>query len=254
MIDVAAKHQAGNLARLNHTTKIRLRWREESALFQALNEELGDFLEDVAIRQTFSNGETVYVQEDDADYLYIVERGHIRLSHIREDGSQFLYSIITVGQSFGELGVFQNTEYSDTASALGEVVVQKIRRSAFHLSSERSVDLCKALAFVVANNYRKYIESTRCLSLPSLSGRLAHVLLNLLETIGQPKEPGGADHSVISGSIVTQSDLGAMARGTRSNINRRLKEWERAGIIKIHERSITVLNKTLLQLNLINDD
>ncbi|EEA96820.1 Crp/Fnr family transcriptional regulator [Pseudovibrio sp. JE062] len=229
-------------------------WKENAALFQELNDELCASLEQSAIRQTYSNGENIYLQEDEAEFLYIIESGHVRLSHLREDGSTFLYAIITAGQSFGELGVFQRSVHADTACALGDVVVHKIRRSAFHVINEQSAEICRALAVVVAKHYRSYIESTRCLSLPSLSARLAHALLSLLESIGTPAGSDPRDKSVISGAIVTQSDLGAMARGTRSNINRRLKEWERAGIIKIQDRSITVLNRTMLERNLLNNE
>lgn len=229
-------------------------WKENAALFQELDNEHRVLLEKSAIRQSYSNGENVYLQEDDADFLYIIESGHVRLSHLREDGSTFLYAIITAGQSFGELGVFQRTVHADTACALGDVVLYKIRRSVFHVVNESSSEISRALAVVVAKHYRAYIESTRCLSLPSLSARLAHALLSLLDSIGTPTAERPDRKAVISGSIVTQSDLGAMARGTRSNINRRLKEWERAGIIKIQDRSIIVLNRTLLERNLLNND
>ncbi len=229
-------------------------WKNKAILFQELSAELSEKLEKSAVRQSYTNGENIYLQEDEAEFLYIIERGHVRLSHLREDGSTFLYAIITAGKSFGELGVFQRSVHADTACALGDVVVHKIRRSAFHLINESSAEICRALAVVVAKHYRAYIESTRCLSLPSLSARLAHAMLNLLDSIGTPTGDGQDGKLMISGSIVTQSDLGAMARGTRSNINRRLKEWERAGIIKIQDRSITVLNRTMLERNVLNTD
>ena len=49
------------------------------------------------------------------------------------------------------------------------------------------------------------------------------------------------------GSIVTQTDLGLMARGSRGNINRVLKTWERAGWIAIEDRRTLILDRARLE-------
>ena len=47
--------------------------------------------------------------------------------------------------------------------------------------------------------------------------------------------------------MVTQADLGLMARGARGNVNRALKAWERAGWIAIQDRNILILDRNRLE-------
>jgi len=49
------------------------------------------------------------------------------------------------------------------------------------------------------------------------------------------------------GPMVTQTDLGLMARGARGNVNRALKSWERSGWIAIVDRSIAILDRSKLE-------
>ena len=221
-------------------------WTERAGLFQGLDNDLALQIKHAAVRRKFGKGDTIYLQEDEALYLYVIESGYVRLSNLMEDSSTFVHAIITAGESFGELGVFQCSAHADTACALNPVTLYRIRREVFHSMSEHSVEIRRALAFLVAERYRSYIESARRLLLQNLSARLAHAILRLVDSIGEPIEINGIQGLSLS-STVTQSDIGAMARGTRSNINRRLKEWERAGVIAIRDRAIVVLNRRRLE-------
>ena len=48
------------------------------------------------------------------------------------------------------------------------------------------------------------------------------------------------------GPVVSQRDLGAMARGTRENVNKIMKTWEKAGLIAQEDRHILILDRDAL--------
>ncbi|MBG6145981.1 MAG: Crp/Fnr family transcriptional regulator [Roseibium album] len=197
-------------------------------------------------RHVIDNNGIVYLQEDRADRLYIVLSGYVRLSYIMEDGTDILYNIISPGRSFGELGVFENSCYQDTASVVGQVSVLSIRSELFHSEEPGTSEMRAVLGTLVAKRYQDYLELSRCLYRNSLSVRLAMCLVKLIKNLGREVSIGGRLYPYL-GEVVTQRDLGAMARGTRGNVNRLLKKWEKHGLVALQDRKIIIRNLSQLE-------
>jgi CRP/FNR family cyclic AMP-dependent transcriptional regulator len=224
-----------------------------SSEFWRINEETRNAVSAALSRRSFGNNEVVYLQDDEAAHLYFVVSGHVRLSYIMEDGSAILFAILPPGESFGELGVFEGGAYSDMATAIGQAVVASIPLKQFRALGVRYPDLNDALARLLARRYKSYIDLTRNLSLKSLAARVAQSLLRIADDLGTRIEYRGRNLPCV-GAVVTQSDLGLMARGARGNVNRALKTWERAGWIAIKDRSIVVIEREKLENLSIEED
>jgi CRP/FNR family cyclic AMP-dependent transcriptional regulator len=205
------------------------------------------------LRRSYGNNEVIYLQDDGADHLYFVISGHVRLSYIMEDGSAILYAILPAGDSFGELGIFDGGTHCDMAMAIGETLVGCISITNFRALAARFPDLHDALTRLVARRYRSYIDLTRVMSLKTLPARVAQVLLRLTDGLGTRIQHHGYERPCV-GPVVTQADLGLMARGARGNVNRALKTWERAGWIALKDRSILVINRAQLENLAIKED
>lgn len=214
--------------------------------FAKISDTAREALLAATVRRTYGDSEFVYLQDDEADHLYFVVSGHIRLSYLMEDGSAILYAILPPGESFGELGVFENNSYCDMATAVGVSVVAGVSARVFKALGEKHPELNTALARLVARRYRSYITLMQNLSLKTLPARLAQALLRLVDQLGTRSNYRNCSASYV-GAMVTQADLGLMARGARGNVNRALKSWERLGWIAIQDRSIFILNRAKLE-------
>lgn len=214
--------------------------------FGSLSLPLRTLLIGACVRRVYPSGSFIYIQEDEADHLYFIVSGFVRLSYLMEDGSAILYAVLPPGESFGELGVFDQGTYCDMATAVGEVTVASLTTRAFRSLSLEHRELGEALAKLVARRYRSYIELTRDLSLRMLSARLAQALLRLIDSLGSVRHFRGQRVPYI-GPMVTQTDLGLMARGARGNVNRALKSWERQGWVALQERAIYILDRKKLE-------
>jgi CRP-like cAMP-binding protein len=206
-----------------------------------------------SVRKTLEHNELVYLQDDKVEALYYVESGHVRLSSLMEDGSAVIYHVLSSGQIFGELGVFDGGTHCDMATSLGRSVISVIPVRSFLAQSRNYPELSLALGRLIAHRYRAYVELTRILSLKSLSARLSQSILRLADALGTTSTINGRKVSAI-GSIVTQSDLGLMARGARGNVNRALKDWEQKGLIAIRDREILLLDRNKLNALSFSDD
>jgi len=224
-----------------------------SSEFEGLRQDAREALMGVSIRRNYGNNEVVYLQDGEATHLYFVVPGHVRLSYIMEDGSAILFAILPAGDSFGELGVFDGSAYSDMATVVGSATLAAVPLRSLRALSDRFPEIGGALGRLVARRYKSYIELTRNLSLKTLAARLAQAVLRLADGLGSRVKLDGRDLPCV-GSVVTQADLGLMARGARGNVNRALKAWERAGWIAIKDRSIVIMDRTKLESLAVEDD
>jgi CRP/FNR family transcriptional regulator, cyclic AMP receptor protein len=203
--------------------------------------------------RVYRANEFVYLQDDDADFLHFVRSGHIRMSCLMDDGSAVLFGFLGPGETFGELGVLEGGVHVDMATAVGSASVASVSASAFHNLAQRYPALEIALGRTVARRYRAYIEISRSLRLKTLSARLAQAILRLADGLGTVYVYKGKKVPGI-GAFVTQADLGLMARGARGNVNRRMKSWERDGLIALQDRCLLILDRDGLNNMCVDDD
>ncbi len=227
--------------------------REQPALLDGLDEASQAALLARAVRRSYAANQFIYVQDDDPECLCFVVEGYVRLSYLMEDGSTVLHAILPPGQAFGELAVFDEGQHCDTATAIGPVTILAVPIVAFRAIAERHPALTRALARLVARRYRAYVELTRTLSLKSLAGRLSQTLLRIADEAGRTVTVRGRSCQAVP-SVVTQTDLGLMARGARGNVNRAIKQWERLGWIALQERCIAILDRRRLEAICLDGD
>jgi CRP/FNR family transcriptional regulator, cyclic AMP receptor protein len=220
--------------------------------FAGLSPEAWAELESAAQKRRYDHNGFIYLQEDVATHLYFVVSGHVRISSLLEDGTAVLHAILPPGESFGELGVFEESTYCDMATAIGPSVVTGVSIPILRTLRERHPEIRDALAGAVARRYRGYVMMTRDLSLKTLTARLAQAILRLAGQLGTRTPYRGRPVRTIAGAV-TQSDLGLMARGSRGNVNRVLKTWERAGWIAIVDRCILILEQGRLEALAVED-
>ena len=220
--------------------------------FGHLGRDICSALDSAASYRILGPNDFIYLQEDDAEFLYFVRSGYVRLSYLLEDGSPILFNILPVGESFGELGIFDLGRYYDMATSIGTSSVFCIPIKALRTIANHHPEFDLALARVVARRYRSFISLTRTLGLKSLHARLSQCLLRLADDLNDVVSYGGREFLRI-GASVTQTDLGLMARGARGNVNRALKAWQMRGWIASEDRSIIIVDRVSLEAIAVSD-
>src|SRR5262245_7021962 len=102
------------------------------------------------VPRTYVVNDFIYLQDDQADNIFFIRSGFVRLSHLMEDGSAILYAILPPGESFGELGVFEGGAHCDTATAASDVTVASVPTQLFRSLGARHPEINAAVARVVA--------------------------------------------------------------------------------------------------------
>lgn len=198
-------------------------------------------------RRFVTSNQFIYFQEDKAESLYFVYLGHVRLSYLMEDGSAVLLDVLSPGASFGEVAIFGDGTYCDTASAIGDTVISVLPLKVCRELANQYPELDRILAGLLARRYRSYVDITNGLSRKSLAARLAGGILRLADSLGETIEIRGRCYPSI-GAYVNQSDFGMIARGARGNINRILRQWRENGWIDQVDRALVVLQRSRLEM------
>ncbi|MEP1933465.1 MAG: helix-turn-helix domain-containing protein, partial [Roseibium sp.] len=116
----------------------------------------------------------------------------------------------------------------------------------FHSGCSDGAKLMRGLNDLVVERYKTYIESTKVLYMGNLTSRLGLSIIRLAQMMKQRIVLDESEYEYL-GPVVTQSDLGSMARGTRGNVNRILKKWQQSGLITIVDRKIILLKPRQLE-------
>lgn len=66
----------------------------------------------------FKKNEYIYLQNDDADKIYMLTEGRVRIGSYNDSGKEITKAILTKGEVFGELAVMKDEKRRDFACAM----------------------------------------------------------------------------------------------------------------------------------------
>ncbi len=86
-----------------------------------ISENLFHYFEQAGTRMTYHPQDIIYMQEDDANSLYLITKGRVRVYLMTSSGEEMTLEILGKGRIFGESSFFQNALRPTTVTAIGDV-------------------------------------------------------------------------------------------------------------------------------------
>lgn len=111
-------------------------------------------LADALMSKTFKDGECIIQQGDEADGMFFLEKGVIRVSIINPDGVEEGLGQHSKGKYFGELALIENQPRSANVYAMGDIKVAFLERESF----ERLLGPCLDIMKRNSEFYKQYTE------------------------------------------------------------------------------------------------
>ena len=99
---------------------------KKSVLLNSLNDDMRDRLLRDAIRRSYAEGETIFLQGDPAKAVFIVLSGFIKLSRMTPSGTEAVVAIMGRNRSFAEAMVLRGTPYPVSAEAISDCTTLQI--------------------------------------------------------------------------------------------------------------------------------
>ncbi len=88
-------------------------------------------------------GEYIFKEGIRCNFYNQLEEGKVKLVNIDDSGKEFLQDIIEPGECFGELPLFNNGIYADSAIAINDIVILRLARERFEqlLKDDQQINL-----------------------------------------------------------------------------------------------------------------
>ncbi|WP_315703228.1 MULTISPECIES: Crp/Fnr family transcriptional regulator [unclassified Bradyrhizobium] len=193
-------------------------------------------------RKVLNRGQTLFSQGAKHDGIWLIESGRIRVFYTSPLGREITLAYWHAGNFVGGPEVFEGTihQWSGVASSNSSVVHlpgKQLRTLAAEIPN-LAIGLIEGLTF----KGKCYSALAQMLGTRSITQRLAHLLLHLVELYGIKD----ADGTVIAAAF-THADIAHMVGATRQWVTISLKRMQEKGIVLTKRSQIVIRRADVLE-------
>ncbi len=207
----------------------------ETDVFSVLDPPTLQKLADSVLVRTFDKGQSIFVQDDPGDRMYVVAEGVVKLVVRSPRGEVVELVRHWPPGSFGELAVLDGGRRTATAEAVERSTLIAITREDVLRLLRSNADVAAALLRSLGALVRRADRQATERVFLHLPGRVAVQLLELDESIRD-------DRSRSRGHRITQTELAQMVGATRQSVNQALRTLEARHLIRVTTTGIEILD------------
>jgi CRP/FNR family cyclic AMP-dependent transcriptional regulator len=208
------------------------------SLFRGLDDEILRQLAKESRCREFQEGKVICYQGDPGATCHIIIRGKVRVFLAGEDGRELSVRILTPGEIFGEMALFEGLPRSANIEALEETRTLEIAHEVLLTCLRKSPVLALNLLQALSARLRSSTVEAEGLALLTVDERLTRQLHKLAEWSGTPVT-GGVRIMV----PMTQQELATLIGTSRESVNRALVRLRRQGKVRLEKGWIVLLDK-----------
>lgn len=180
----------------------------------------------------FRAGESIFNAGDEPGGLYGVVAGSIRLFLLAPDGGNGLAHIGGVGLWVGDPASVTGRTRRTTISAASDCHLLRLTRARLLALADEQPGVWRHVAYLASKNLLLAIDIIDALRRDDPVQRVAATVLNMWGDSGAPMTPLN----------VSQSDLGSLAKLSRSRVNAALNDLENEGWLRLGYATIEIVD------------
>ena len=204
-----------------------------SLLFEGLPVPQIDAIAAISIKKTYSRGQNVFFEGEEARGFYMVEEGKIKIFKVSPGGKEHILHIFGPGEPFGEVPVFNGKPFPANAEALMATTCIYFPRKSFIRLVEDNPSIALNMLAVLSLRLRRFAGQIESLSLKEVPARLANYLLYLSD------EQGSLDQVELE---ISKGQLASLLGTIPETLSRIFSKMSDSGLIKVQGRPIILLN------------
>lgn len=150
-----------------------------AGIFSSLDQDsFNRIVESISIKE-LSRCETIFYQDDEADFFYVVLEGWVKLYQLSLSGEEAIVSVIKPQQSFAESAIFGDTRYQVTAEAVSSAVIACIPTSGLIGLIREKPEIGLSLLTTMSEHQHDLYRQVVRLKSHTGAQRVGHFLLDL---------------------------------------------------------------------------
>lgn len=196
------------------------------AIFSAFTPAEAKEIKPYLMHAAFRKKETIFSEGDPPDWLYIVEKGKVKITKLSHEGKEIILEIIAPGDFFGGVAVMRGFPYPANAVAMEDTEVLKISRKNLLNIMDRFPSLMYCMATSIGDRIKGSHEALKSIALEKVESRIASLLLKLADKAGEEAEDG-----LLINMRLTKQDIAEMVGTTVETSIRTMSKFSKAGIL-----------------------
>jgi CRP/FNR family transcriptional regulator, cyclic AMP receptor protein len=230
-------------ARVDEITRtISLESLRNVPLFRDFDQtELAEVAQLVSMRR-YAKHQTIFREGDPGQTFYLILSGSVAIVRVARDGRETILSILKERDFFGEMSVFDTSVRAASVRTLTEVEVGAIERDDFLALIDQSPRIGRLLVIALSERLRAANKLIAATTSQDIRSRLASVLLNLMQSFGEP---------VANGTRITlrltNQEMANMIGTTRETVNRTLNRFWDERLIDMRTSHVVVVEPDKLR-------
>lgn len=183
----------------------------------------------------------IYLPGDQADKIYLLKKGKVKISRISEEGKLLTLAILGPGDFFGEMALLDseipNENYRDEiAEAIEDTYLCMIDKASFEMILQSKPKLNLKVTKLIGFRLRTIENQMENLLFRDSVGRLEFLLVKLAKDFGIPHPEG-----VLIDIKLSHQDLGNLINSTRQTVSETITRFKQEGKIKVLGKKILLL-------------
>ncbi|MBB4078837.1 CRP-like cAMP-binding protein [Lewinella aquimaris] len=191
---------------------------------------------------SFAAHQYVYLPEEPAQKIYLINGGRIKIGTYGEDGKEITKAILTTGEVFGEMALIGQESRRDFAYALEDTDLCVLEKGDLHKMFRERGELQTYFLQLIGNRTLRLEKRLENLMFKSSRTRITDFLRELIDTRGRKV---GYEHEVRN--MLTHKEIADLTGTSRQTVNSVLNELRRDEVISFDRKRMLVRDLDRLQ-------
>jgi len=202
----------------------RLELLQRIPLFAALTaDQIASFADRFRV-ETFAADTFIFLENDPADRLWVVQDGQVKIIKHSADGLENILEVILPGEMFGGAGILFPI-HPATAVAMTETTTLSLEREGYLQLARQFPDIPLRIIAILGERLRAAMKM-RALATDRVDIRVAHILLKLCDKVGEKTDQG-----VKISLPLSRQDLADMTGTTIETAIRIMSKFRKEGLV-----------------------
>jgi CRP-like cAMP-binding protein len=148
-------------------------------LFSNLSDEEIACFQNVAHTRSYKKGKILYLQEEAADFFYVICNGWIKLFHATQEGEEVVVDMLTTGHMVGESAIFEHGRHTSSAQVVEDVQLVSIPSSLLKEQVRLNSKLALGMLSLMSRHHRRHYDEIALNIMQNAPQRVGGFLLRL---------------------------------------------------------------------------
>ncbi|HWQ42505.1 MAG TPA: Crp/Fnr family transcriptional regulator [Desulfosporosinus sp.] len=203
-------------------------------IFSALSHSEREQIGDLALKKTYRKNEPVFAEGAEADSIYLIKSGRVKLYKTSEDGKEFILDYLKSEDIFGEVTFFENATHTMNAMAMEDTFICCCTKELFVKLLNNPQTALKIVQYL-GKKMNAYTEHMSHTAFKDVRGRVLGVLCRLAESYGTRTNAG-----LTITLDLTHQDIGCLVNASRVMVTNVLGELRKEDLVHIEGHRITL--------------